>query len=444
MPRRLRLWAPACAVFAAVCLSVPGCEPKPDAGPVLLYGADNQGIIAACGCPSNPSGGFAKRQGLIEHYRRRRQHVVVVDAGDMFPDYEHPAKVKYLAMALARARYDALGLGDQELMLGPARLKALMADYGLPLVCSNVRDESGQFIVLPHVVREVAGRRIGIFAVVADAVYGWPPMEWRRGLRVEPPVQAARREVQALADCDVIVALSHQLIHETRQLAAEVPGIDVVVSGHDPAIIRKPEKVGTALVVATGETGRILGALTLTGGRRGRWTFDSDMTELSAHVPEAKWALDLYWQYVRESKDAPPPDWNEVPIPARFEPAAACGKCHPAEFKQWKTTRHARSYESIRKARRHEDPECLLCHTMGFGRQGGFVSVPQTPDLGRVTCQACHIVTSDHADRKVKPDPRTNINSRLCMACHGPVQSPEFDYFVYKRKILHGPQGAGK
>jgi len=31
------------------------------------------------------------------------------------------------------------------------------------------------------------------------------------------------------------------------------------------------------------------------------------------------------------------------------------------------------------------------------------------------------------------------INSRLCMSCHGPVQSPEFDYFTYKPRIVHKP-----
>jgi hypothetical protein len=29
------------------------------------------------------------------------------------------------------------------------------------------------------------------------------------------------------------------------------------------------------------------------------------------------------------------------------------------------------------------------------------------------------------------------------MSCHGPVQSPNFDYFVAKPKILHLPPDAG-
>jgi hypothetical protein len=435
--------AAVCAAAACAAANGPGCEPqKTPPRAVLLYSADNQGVLAACGCPSNPSGGLAKRQALIEQYRRTRPRVVVVDAGDVFPDRPGPIKVKYVAMVLGRARWDAIGLGDQEFALGVPRLLELAREHNLPFVCSNVRDEGGNFVVAPHVIRDVAGCRIGIFSVVADEDYGWPPLEWRKGLKVEPPIEAARREVKDLASCDLLVALSHQSIYDTRQLAAQVPGIHLIVSGHDPAILPKGQRIGDTLLVATGEVGRVLGAVSIEGVQQGKPLLVNEMTELSARVPDASWVMDLYWKYVAESKDKPPPDWNLTPVPERYETAEACLKCHPAEYKDWKATRHARAYESIKKARRQDDPECILCHTMGYGRQGGFVSMAKTPGLGRVACQACHVVTSDHADRNIEPEPKINIHSRLCMSCHGPVQSPDFDYFVAKPKILHRPPGA--
>ena len=429
------------ALFAAIltAAAIPGCEPPKAPGPVLLFCADNQGVIAACGCPSNPSGGFAKRQGLIENYRRTRPAVLVVDAGDMFPDFDHPIKVKYLARGLARAKYDALGLGDQEFLVGAAKLRELAREHGLPFICANVRDAAGEPVVPPHVIREIGGRRVGIFSVIADRAYGFPAVEWRQGLTVEPPVEAARREVRALAGCDAVIALAHMPMDECRELAAEVSGLTAIICGHDPPLTRVPEKVNGALLLGTGDSGRVLGALTLAGGAPGRPELACRLTEISAQVAEAKWAMDLYWDYVKESKDKPPPDWNQQDIPDRYDPPDACNKCHPFEYRQWSKTRHAHAYEPIRKAGRQDDPECLLCHTMGLGRKGGFVSMAKTPQFGRVTCQACHLVAADHADRKIKPQPRINISSRLCMSCHGPVQSPAFDYFTYKPKILHKP-----
>ena len=437
------------ATLAALALLIMhlGCEPEmrkggPRAegakgGPVLLFCANNEGVLAACGCPSNPSGGLAKRQDLIEHFRRTRSAVVLVDAGDLFSDRKNDIKAAYIARVVAKSGYDAIGLGDQEFMLGADMLRRLQRDERIPFLCANVRDAAGEHVAPPHRILDVAGLKIGVFAVIADQVYGWPPMEWRTGLKVDPPATVARREVEALKACDLVVALSHQPIDETRALARDVPGIHVVVSGHDETALLKPERIGTALVVGTGQAGRILGALSLARGKDGRPGLEQTLTELSARVPDSKWVMDQYWAYVKEAKDAPPPDWNLTGIPDRFDTAEACGKCHEAELKQWRGTRHARAYESLRKAGRQDDPECVLCHTMGFGRPGGFVSMQATPALGRVTCQACHIVDSDHHEKKIEPAPSINISSRLCMSCHGPVQDPDFDYFVYKPKVQH-------
>ena len=213
-------------------------------------------------------------------------------------------------------------------------------------------------------------------------------------------------------------------------------------------MLRKPQKVGGALLVATGDEGNILGSAAVRPAAGGGLDLLVEMTELSARVPDSKWVMDLYWKYVDEAKDAPPLDWKNTPIPPAYETAEACGKCHAEEYRQWAATKHARAYDSIERSGRQNDPECLMCHTMGLGRPGGFVSMAQTPDLGRVTCQACHPVTSDHgtpgAKKDPKLDPKINLNSRVCMSCHGPIQSPNFDYYVYKPKILHQPPETGK
>ncbi len=446
--RRRRAFGPAAgplllaAGLGAVVLAAPnpGCEPPArDPRPVILFAADNQGVLAACGCPSNPTGGLAKRQGLVEQYRRRRRHVVLLDAGNVMPDPNSPVKVEFLAKALARSRYDAIALGEREFLLGVDRLRELRRRYRLPFLCANVRTEAGDPVAPAHVVRKAGDLKVGVFAVIADRAWGFPVREWRKGLAVEDPAAAARRQVRALAGCDLVVALAHMDLPEAEDLARAVDALDVVVAGRTYHPLRTPRQVGGTLLVAPGPAGRMLGALTVEPSADGRLRLHHDLTTLSARVPEAPWVMDLYWAYVKAAKAAPPPDWDEIPIPRRYEPAEACKPCHEPQYAHWRTTPHAHAYESVRKVGRQEDPECLLCHTMGLGRPGGFVSMERTPGLGRVTCQACHVVTSDHERRGVKPEPRMAISSRLCMSCHGPVQSPDFDYFRYKPKILHTP-----
>ncbi|MCX5649208.1 MAG: hypothetical protein NTX40_08955, partial [Planctomycetota bacterium] len=103
-------------LLAAILIGL-ACEPHVlREEPVLLFSANNDGIIAACGCPGNPSGGFAKRQGLVEQYRRTCRNVLLVDPGDLLPDHKNETLVKYLGRGAARAKYDAIGLGDQEFL----------------------------------------------------------------------------------------------------------------------------------------------------------------------------------------------------------------------------------------------------------------------------------------------------------------------------------------
>ena len=427
-----------------------GCEsvaersigPAPAGALTILFSADNQGVLSSCGCPTNPSGGFAKRQTLIDKFRRVRQDVVVVDAGDMFPDRPNPVKVKYLATALGRAQYDAVAMGDQDFLLGVADIQKLAAEHKLPLISANVRDEAGNLLFPPHVIREAGGRRIGIFAVIADQTFDNPPREWRKGLKVEPPIEAARREVRALAGCDLVIALSHQPIAATQELAKSVPGIDIVVSGHDDAIFRKPLMVGKTMILAVGPVGRMLGSLTLSKGVAAATTPAAAMELHSLSeklVRDAPWVLDLYWEYVRKARGEAPPVWALGVLPPKYEPAEACIRCHQNQYRNWQTTLHAHAYLTIKEKGRQEDPECILCHTMGYGRAAGFFSMEETPGLGRVTCQACHPLSSDHAGKEAKTDPRRDINARTCLHCHGLIESPDFDFYTYRPKIAHMP-----
>jgi hypothetical protein len=444
----------ALAVSSLVLALVAGCEPQatgpklpvaPPGAITVLFSDDNQGVLSSCGCASSPSGGLAKRQSVIDDLRRQRPGVLVVDAGDMFGERPNAIKTKYMIKALARSGYDAIGLGDNDFSLGVAALRAMVRDDKLPLICANVTDETGQPVVPPHVIREAAGLRVGIFAVIADAAYGVPPLEWRKGLHVEPPLEAARREVRDLAGCDVIIALSHQPLAATKELARSVPGIQIVVSGHDETVLQEPLAVGDARIVGTGPIGRLLGALTYARGQGSGPVVAQELVGLSIKVPDSKWVLDLYWQYVKEAKGEPPPDWMLTTIPEHYEPSENCGKCHVEEYLQWTGTRHAHAYGTIEKVGRQEDPECILCHTMGYGREGGFTSITKTHDLGKVTCQACHPCTSAHgfvgAKKDPTLDPKTNLTSRQCVACHGLIESPKFNFQTYKTLIAHLPPG---
>src|SRR3954453_4176982 len=77
------------------------------------------------------------------------------------------------------------------------------------------------------------------------------------------------RELREVDHVDLVIALSHSGIDaqghgEDADLAAAVPGIDVIVSGHTHDVLPQPAKVGDTLIVTAGSYSGYLGELSLT------------------------------------------------------------------------------------------------------------------------------------------------------------------------------------
>lgn len=157
----------------------------------------------------------------------------------------------------------------------------------------------------------------------------------------------------------------------------------------------------------------------------------------------------------------------------------ACKKCHLKQYKTWKTTKMARTFEVLKpgissdtKVKLKFDPqkdytkdaECLECHTTGFGMPGGY-KIPE-PDDSRVakrarenegtTCEACHgpgsryIAIHKNATKKKRKYTldelyqagQYKVDAKNCMTCHNrrnPTTGPDyhFDYEKYKAEDTH-------
>lgn len=138
---------------------------------------------------------------------------------------------------------------------------------------------------------------------------------------------------------------------------------------------------------------------------------------------------------------APPP-----PTAAGYAAASACISCHTSEFARWSTTDHARAWASL-VARRDrsptgpgaptaptENPDCVGCHSTGFGEPGGFgeLTAANLRRFKAVQCEACHGPLAGHpdaADVHAKP-----MGPARCTGCHDPANSPGFDYDSYLRR----------
>jgi hypothetical protein len=70
----------------------------------------------------------------------------------------------------------------------------------------------------------------------------------------------------------------------------------------------------------------------------------------------------------------------------QYAGAQACLECHESIHNSEMDTRHAKALEALKATGQQDNPNCLPCHTVGFGLPSGFVSEAATPHPGQENC----------------------------------------------------------
>src|SRR5690606_29883495 len=106
-----------------------GQWPQPAA--VLVLTGESHGYLEPCGCSENQSGGVARRSDLFKQLRAKGWPVAGLDLGGTLKRSRKQSQIKFSAItdALRLLDYRGLGLGSEELRLGPA---FLISEHVLP------------------------------------------------------------------------------------------------------------------------------------------------------------------------------------------------------------------------------------------------------------------------------------------------------------------------
>ncbi|WP_299969044.1 bifunctional UDP-sugar hydrolase/5'-nucleotidase [uncultured Roseobacter sp.] len=232
-------------------------------------------------------GGVARVKTAVEAKRAELAdaNVLLLDAGDPFQGSLFYSTYKGAAEAefMEAIGYDVMAVGNHEFDDGPQGLADFIEKVSFPVVSGNL-DLAGEPLladaVEDHVVLEVGGQRIGIVSALAtDTVETSSPGE---NITFEDEIAALTADVAALeADgVTIIIALNHVGLNKDREIAAAVPGIDLVIGGHSHTLMSNddegtpayPEMVeGTPVAQAYAYT-KYLGHLEITFDDEGNLT----------------------------------------------------------------------------------------------------------------------------------------------------------------------------
>ena len=137
-----------------------------------------------------------------------------------------------------------------------------------------------------------------------------------------------------------------------------------------------------------------------------------------------------------------------------YEGAESCKKCHLKQYKAWKETKMAKSFETLKPGQVKEAKEkwkldpakdytqearCLACHTTGYGKSGGYpaAGAAWTEEQKKlavaregVQCESCHgpgslTIPVKKDNKEYTIDQIRNLgwqaaDDKSCLACHNP------------------------
>jgi hypothetical protein len=126
-----------------------------------------------------------------------------------------------------------------------------------------------------------------------------------------------------------------------------------------------------------------------------------------------------------------------LPNGLEYTGSASCKSCHKDEYERWSTGAHAHAYATLEEKGSQYDPECIICHVVGFDYQSGFVSAEKSGHLKDVGCENCHGPGSKHIEDPLQE--KTAEPKSKCTDCHTSETSGQYlgSERLYLEKIVH-------
>ncbi len=505
----------------------------------LVLSGQSFGLLQPCGCSRPQFGGIERRTNFMKSLREKGWPVAGVDLGDIYPQkaLEDQGLLRYRTMmnALREMGYIAVGLGKTDYGVSGG-IDRLLGEYALQkeqppfILVGNIRGlfqgqeqpratrfpppgvEFQRPMIGEAEIAMVGNVPVGVVGIAGQSVADAAKMLDPSITFADPAVTLKAATAALAADPkkpQLNVLLFQGTLDEAKAVAKAWPQFAIVLcQSDDPEPPQSPtlENDGRTMIIQVGHKGRyvgVVGAFKRAGGGLdlkyqlvsiGEELITVGTEEEARKANPALPRLEAYAEVVRDRKFLA--KMPQLPHPAQIqEPklnlsyvgSARCAGCHAAPFAKWNGTTHSHAMEALEKVAkrpslRNFDPECVVCHTVGFGHKAGYEDDKKTPELRHVGCESCHGPGSGHAANPSAPNllalqspwrrqpgdklPATatmkklaemnplarreaeqqlpageqraiNAVSGMCMKCHDMDNDPHFELHKYWPKIAH-------
>ncbi len=405
---------------------------------LVIYSGNTLGELKPCGCSrEEDQGGVERRATYLKKTLTKHGNVLLLDTGDSFDQPTQQGKIKahYLMKSLQAMNYSAIMLGDKDLVYGKDFIKN---QPGIPWVGSNYKID-GLPLSRYKIKQFNKGLKVAILAVGDPALFYSDKSQQMES--AEKTVKALVLELQSQEQPDLILLMTHMKRDKALSFLS-TPGIDIIVNGNiekaTDVIDMNPVERDGKIFVQAGPRGQKMGELSIKISASGEKSFSQKMVPLGSAFEFDVEMTALYEKYNEEIETL----FFETMTARRSKTTekvyagdTICKTCHSKGHETWTQSRHGHAYATLKKVNKAFDPECLVCHVVGFNKPGGFISELDTPDLENVQCENCHGSGLQHSQ---SPQPGFGSQAKkACVQCHVKNHSPKFQFDKYWSKIKH-------
>ena len=229
---------------------------------VILHTSDVHGRISPIEYNNiKNSGGFSKRVEFVNSVRNTNKNVLLLDSGDYFQGslYYRIYKGKISAKLLPYIKYDAIALGNHEF------------DDGLKVLKRNIRKSKTQFIscnvhfqdrylknaVKPYILKEFDGEK---YLIIGATTPDLKNLSSTNEVKITNPVDEIKYIIKTVPH-DKVILVSHCGLDVDKDIAKNIPQIDLILGGHNHYFFPTPKYIGKTPIIQDGEFGIRVGKI---------------------------------------------------------------------------------------------------------------------------------------------------------------------------------------
>lgn len=349
-------------------------------------------------------------------------------------------KDSFVVKAYEIMNYTAVNIGDQEFSNGVSFFDSVVRKADLPLVSASLK-MNGEQISPSFIKVPINGLIVTVIGVVSKDAFFFMNIEKWEGIEVKEHTDVISKVLKQIKDeSSLIILLSHLGYEEDKAIARKFPEIDIIVGGHSQTKLESPELVGETIIVQAGEMGHYLGRLDLgISEDRKILTYSGELIPLTADMPddpEIMKKVVLYDEMFSKAEGLKRSYISLIPEGFDVISGSECKPCHEIQYVDWEKTDHRGAFDVLMEKLKFKNPECLSCHTTGYGRDDGYTTLAITPGLTGVGCTECHYLNRRHIENPSKITPE-KISINTCTRCHTSFKSPDFNFGKYIEKVDH-------